>query len=265
MLYVLKGADFSDNNVGKIELPALDLLADTNTVLGYYTKTLTVKQKNYVDAFVNVLKTNNIWQNVKYLAFPCLAQNLSESLINAVNRPYAVPTIPANVILSENGIRSTVTTIGGGDSVVNLGNFSTFPTPVMGVGFNNNITAGSFTNGWMIRSVTSLGGIQQLNSNKFSRTYAINSVTKLETTSIVTSVVSRQNATDLSMYTKNGTQTIPVAYSTQSEYWRLFNSNVDATSQGFTGAIKVIVAATALTDAQCLTLNNCIDNLISQF
>jgi hypothetical protein len=83
MIIVLKNADFSANNLGKVNIrQSLDVA--TTALLGYYSNSVNLSdtQKFVVDDFVIGLKANAIWEKLRYCYLPILASNLAECRIN---------------------------------------------------------------------------------------------------------------------------------------------------------------------------------------
>lgn len=82
MIIVLKGADASSKNIGKINLPIeldekvvafFDIVGNNN---------LTDKQKNAVNRLYYDMKNNGILSHVEYLFLPCVANDVSKALVN---------------------------------------------------------------------------------------------------------------------------------------------------------------------------------------
>lgn len=82
MINILKEADFSANNIGKVTIPVV-LDDDTLAVLQYVTKYSTSSpQALALDQFVVGMKENGLWDKVKFLALPAFANSLAECFIN---------------------------------------------------------------------------------------------------------------------------------------------------------------------------------------
>lgn len=81
MIIRLSGADFSVNNIGKINIKR-ELSYDTKEILSKYTKSLTESQQFAVQDFIDGLKENGIWSYIGNLYLPILANDLSESMLN---------------------------------------------------------------------------------------------------------------------------------------------------------------------------------------
>lgn len=82
MILRLSGADFSSNNIGKIQV-IKELKNETKQLLSNYTKELTEAQKYAVQNFVDGLKEKGIWQYLGNLYLPILANSLEEAMLNA--------------------------------------------------------------------------------------------------------------------------------------------------------------------------------------
>lgn len=81
MILRLSGADFSSNNIGKIQI-IRELKNETKQLLSNYTKELTEVQKYAVQDFVDGLKEKGIWQYLGNLYLPILANSLEETMLN---------------------------------------------------------------------------------------------------------------------------------------------------------------------------------------
>lgn len=81
MILRLSGADFSSNNIGKIQI-IRELKNETKQLLSNYTKELTEVQKYAVQDFVDGLKEKGIWQYLGNLYLPILANSLQETMLN---------------------------------------------------------------------------------------------------------------------------------------------------------------------------------------
>ena len=83
MIIVLKGADFSANNIGKIEIPR-DLTEKQKQMLANYSKNLSYEQKMAFGTFMNTIDDNGITPKIKVLCMPILAGDKSEAFVNLV-------------------------------------------------------------------------------------------------------------------------------------------------------------------------------------
>lgn len=97
MILKLKGADFSENNIGIVDLKTSELLNQSTTILNYYTKTATVTMKQAFNTFMGTLIDSGIWDKVQHAYFPFLANDVEEALLCAktgilINN---LPTVPA--------------------------------------------------------------------------------------------------------------------------------------------------------------------------
>lgn len=87
MIIVLKGADFSANNIGKIEIPR-DLTEKQKQMLANYSKNLSYEQKMAFGTFMNTIDDNGITPKIKVLCMPILAGDKSEAFVNLVKSGY---------------------------------------------------------------------------------------------------------------------------------------------------------------------------------
>lgn len=83
MIIVLKGADFSANNIGKIEVPR-ELDVRTKELLSRYSATLDTNKQYAVDDFVTGLYNNGLADKITCLLLPCLSSSLEEAMVNAL-------------------------------------------------------------------------------------------------------------------------------------------------------------------------------------
>lgn len=104
MILRLSGADFSANNIGKININR-ELTQETIELLSHYTRELTKDQKYAVQEFIDELKASGLWANIGNLYMPVLAGSLEESMYNI--KTNTLDTTPSSeyYLLEENGIR----------------------------------------------------------------------------------------------------------------------------------------------------------------
>lgn len=88
MIIVLKNADFSANNIGKITIPR-DPSQEALAMLANYTRSLTDEQVLAFDDFQQGLKDAGIWAKITHLYMPILAGQLSEICVNLVDENFA--------------------------------------------------------------------------------------------------------------------------------------------------------------------------------
>lgn len=105
MILRLSGADFSANNIGKIEINR-ELTQETIDILSHYTKTLNKNQKYALQEFIEGLKLNNIWERIENLYVPILAESVDEALYDI--KGLAVDAIPSSdyYLLEDGGLRT---------------------------------------------------------------------------------------------------------------------------------------------------------------
>ena len=81
MIVVLKGADFSANNLGQINISG-DARTQTMTMLGYFHKTFTKEQRIAIDEFVAKLQDLGIWDKITNLYLPIIATDRTDAMFN---------------------------------------------------------------------------------------------------------------------------------------------------------------------------------------
>lgn len=81
MILRLRGADFSANNIGKINI-IRELRDDTKQLLSNFSKELTTNQQYALQDFIDGLKESGLWSAIGNLYLPILAGDLSETLFN---------------------------------------------------------------------------------------------------------------------------------------------------------------------------------------
>lgn len=89
MILVAKDADFSQNNLGQIDLPYSDL---TTSVMAKFTKSLTDPQKKALNTLLIKVENAGILAKQKHFYLPILAGTLAESFINIAD-----PLLPTEV------------------------------------------------------------------------------------------------------------------------------------------------------------------------
>ena len=108
MVIRLTGANFANNNIGKITLKSA-LSNSTKALLTNYTKTLTDDQKYAVQYLIEGLKDNGLWTKIGNLYLPVLAGSLSETLYNV--KTSTVDCTPDSTAygLANNGLKTIAT------------------------------------------------------------------------------------------------------------------------------------------------------------
>lgn len=104
MIIVLNGADFSDNNIGKVILDK-EISAEAKEVLSHYTKSLTKSQQIAFDNFMTSLKAAGIWSKTNNLYFPILAGNLSECWYDVISKKTTAPATVEGYGYDSKGLR----------------------------------------------------------------------------------------------------------------------------------------------------------------
>lgn len=106
MILVLNNADFSDSNIGTIEIPR-ELSQFTKDFLTHYTKSFTDTQKYAVDDFLTGLIDSGIWNKLYFIFFPILAQNINEAFYDPIRNATISSTTYYRLVT--NGISLTTT------------------------------------------------------------------------------------------------------------------------------------------------------------
>jgi hypothetical protein len=108
MIFILKKADFSANNLGKIDLP-LDLTDRQEAMLAQYSKDLTFNQKMAFGIFINTLDSSGIMSKIKVLCMPILAANTGEAFVNLASSGYSKEidlSSSSNFDIVDDGVRN---------------------------------------------------------------------------------------------------------------------------------------------------------------
>lgn len=77
MILRLSGADFSANNIGKIDI-IREITSDTRELLSKFSREFTDEQMFAVQDFISGLKDNGIWSSIGNLYIPVMCGSLSE-------------------------------------------------------------------------------------------------------------------------------------------------------------------------------------------
>lgn len=80
MILVIKGADFSASNIGKVEF-ASELTSETLAAMGKLTRFPAEKGNRYAQALNKMLKNlvdNDLWDNISMLSIPIMSANIAE-------------------------------------------------------------------------------------------------------------------------------------------------------------------------------------------
>lgn len=141
MIIILNGADFSKNNLGKVEL-SMPFSDRTKTMLGYYGITVDEKDsfQRKFNAFVNNLDVAGIFQKMKGLCLPFMANvekagSLAYAQINAIDGSNFFTTdIQGRLVVSENGFKAVE---GGAVAKVSVNRFGSVTTDNMHIGAYN--------------------------------------------------------------------------------------------------------------------------------
>lgn len=89
-IFIISGADFSSNNLGKIEIPRSDLNEITKLILKKFSGTIADDTKYKFDDFVTTLVSNGIWDKLISLHLPILSSSKYEACQDVIgNYPIA--------------------------------------------------------------------------------------------------------------------------------------------------------------------------------
>lgn len=126
MIVVLKGADFSANNIGKIEV-SRELDAKTKQLLSRYSKVLDTSKQYAVDDFVTGLYNNGLADKITCLLLPCLSSSLDEAMINAMNGD-SMGLLNSNYwLLRNNGLVQTSVTYNTTEAITRISAYANVP------------------------------------------------------------------------------------------------------------------------------------------
>jgi hypothetical protein len=84
MIFINKSADYSANNIGKVDIPII-IDETAQTIMAAYSKTLTKDQQAAFSILISGLKDSGIYDKIEYMYLPCLAGNVSEAFYDAKN------------------------------------------------------------------------------------------------------------------------------------------------------------------------------------
>lgn len=103
MILRLSGADFSENNIGKIDI-IREITSDTRELLSKFSREFTEEQMFAVQDFINGLKNNGIWSSVGNLYIPIMCGSLSECGYNLKTGEKDV-TFSSDYVWSNKGLK----------------------------------------------------------------------------------------------------------------------------------------------------------------
>lgn len=95
MIIVLNGADFSANNIGKVEI-AVKISERTKAICAAYGKSFTTSQQVALQNLIDWLDDEGILSEMDALYLPCMASSLDKVLVNAAKAPYDVDFVPSS-------------------------------------------------------------------------------------------------------------------------------------------------------------------------
>lgn len=112
MILVLSGADFSENNLGQVEVTTqLDPFTEA-AITASGNSSLTDLQKSTLNTFfsnLGALDNTGIWAKMHYVFMPMLASTLAKSMVNYLDNTAYVPD-PAKFQMRANGITGATET-----------------------------------------------------------------------------------------------------------------------------------------------------------
>jgi hypothetical protein len=126
MIIVLKDADFSANNIGKIEV-SRELDVKTKQLLSRYSKVLDTSKQYAVDDFVTGLYSSGLSDKITFLLLPCLASSIDEAMINAMNGD-SMGQLNSNYwLLRNNGLAQTSSTYDTIEAITRISAYANVP------------------------------------------------------------------------------------------------------------------------------------------
>lgn len=103
MILRLNGADFSANNIGKIDI-IREITSDTRELLSKFSREFTDEQMFAVQDFISGLKNNGIWSSIGNLYIPVMCGSLSECGYNLKTGEKDV-TFGSDYVWSDKGLK----------------------------------------------------------------------------------------------------------------------------------------------------------------
>lgn len=94
-------------NSGMTPTSATTYDSDAQAIMNRYTKSLSTTKKDAFNTFIVTLKNADIYSKIDYLILPCLANDTTEAVQNALDG-VAFLTNPTSLTLANNGIKPTV-------------------------------------------------------------------------------------------------------------------------------------------------------------
>lgn len=95
MIIVLSGADFSANNIGKVEIE-IKISERTKAICAAYGKSFTTDQQIALQNLIDWLDDEGILAELDALYLPCMANSLDKVLVNVAKAPYNVDFVPSS-------------------------------------------------------------------------------------------------------------------------------------------------------------------------
>ena len=101
MLLVLKGADFSANNIGKV---TFELEERTKLIMSKYGREFSTEEGVAIQAFMNGLDSSGILSKLRALYMPAFGSSLEDSFVNLASADYTKDVLSnTNGVLFSNG------------------------------------------------------------------------------------------------------------------------------------------------------------------
>lgn len=121
--------------------PSASYDSDAQAIMNRYTKSLSTAKKDAFNTFIVSLKNAGVYSKIDYLILPCLANDVNEAVINALDGT-ACMTNPTSLTFANGGIKPT---IGQATSKINSAPFNNTDVHIS---FFNNNAATPLTGKW---------------------------------------------------------------------------------------------------------------------
>lgn len=121
--------------------PSASYDSDAQAIMNRYTKSLSTAKKDAFNAFIVSLKNAGVYSKMDYLILPCLANDVNEAVINALDGT-ACMTNPTSLTFANGGIKPTI-----GQAVSRI-NGAPFDKTNVHISFFNNNAATPMSGKW---------------------------------------------------------------------------------------------------------------------
>lgn len=128
-------------NSGMTPTSAQTYDSDAQAIMNRYTKSLSTTKKDAFNTFVVSLKNAGVYSKIDYLILPCLANDVNEAVINALDGT-ACMTNPTSLTFANGGIKPTI-----GQAISKI-NSTPFNNTDVHISFFNNNTATPLSGKW---------------------------------------------------------------------------------------------------------------------